>query len=146
MKKLITILSPTLLVSIALVASSCSDSDRGTTPQASSTALNGYLKVSAALFQDDLAGAQAAARDVAESGDLVLTAPAKALAEAPNIEAARKEFVALSKQAVALSEGEPGFHVGSCPMVENGLWVQTDTSVKNPYMGQKMPSCGSIKR
>lgn len=146
MKKITSTLAATLLTLTAVVLSSCSGSDEATKSQPSSTALDGYLKVSAALFQDDLAGAKAAAAEIAKYGDPALVAPARALADSPDIAAARKAFVSLSQPAVALSEGETGFHVMTCPMVENGLWVQTDTSVKNPYMGQKMPDCGTIKR
>jgi len=32
--------------------------------------------------------------------------------------------------------------VMTCPMVEDGRWLQDNEKVANPYMGQRMPACG----
>ncbi len=36
----------------------------------------------------------------------------------------------------------------SCPMYDNGkgaIWISETKDIKNPYLGKKMPTCGSVK-
>ncbi|MCA9644648.1 MAG: DUF3347 domain-containing protein, partial [Myxococcales bacterium] len=64
------------------------------------------------------------------------------------LEDARKAFGALSKQLVAvvatderLAKGE---HVFKCPMADGyAHWMQPTEQLSNPYMGQRMLTCGS---
>lgn len=146
MKNITFSLSALLLACAALIFASCSGSDDSATAESTSPVLDGYLEVSAALFNDDLARAKAAAAKIAEDGESSLAEPASGIAAAPSLQDARAKFVLLSKEAVSLAEGQDGLHVASCPMVKDGLWVQRDTSIKNPYMGQKMPGCGTLKK
>ena len=45
-----------------------------------------------------------------------------------------------------MAEGVEGQHVFTCPMAKAD-WLQTDSKqVSNPYMGKKMPTCGSLKK
>lgn len=81
-------------------------------------------------------------RNVAES--------AAHLAKAPKDDAkkVRVAFGEVSRSVVALLSLEPTLrkdrHVFSCPMAqEYKKWVQASAEVSNPYMGQRMQTCGS---
>jgi len=134
-----------------------------------------YFALSEALFDDqgeaartalaDLEGALAALR--AESlrpavGSLAwqdwLDATTDALAEpaapeAENLQALRVRFGRLSEALKALSGEVPELRpedlvVASCPMwtATDGEWIQRGDQVRNPFMGQAMPTCGVIER
>src|SRR5690606_2623159 len=70
------------------------------------------------------------------------------LALAETIIAARVDFSALSRALIALLGSDPRLaaerHLFSCPMAgEYGYWLQREQQIANPYMGQKMLTCGS---
>ena len=98
------------------------------------------------LANDDLPGTQAAATALAKVG---LAAQAEAVAKAPEIEAARVAFGDLSKAYLEQLTKEPdlqkgGLYAFRCPMATGyQKWVQTDETMKNPYMGKAMLECGS---
>ncbi len=100
--------------------------------------LFGYERVRAALAADDLAAAKSAASGIEDS------TPAVELAKAQSLNAARVAFKKLSVQAIPLAKGQAGYVVANCPMVGSD-WVQTTSKISNPYLGKKMPTCGSIK-
>lgn len=100
--------------------------------------LSSYETVRAALAVDNLAGAKAAAANIAAS------VPAAQLAKATSLNAARVAFKKLSEDAVQIAKGQEGFYVATCPMVGSD-WVQTTDKISNPYLGREMPTCGSIK-
>lgn len=115
-----------------------------------------YEKVRAALASDDLAAAKSAAAPLAK--DLAAVAKeqskaqpaadaAKKLASAASLAEAREAFKAVSKRAVHYAQGQKGFYIANCPMVDGGGgdWVQTSTKIRNPYFGKSMLTCGSIK-
>ena len=71
----------------------------------------------------------------------------------PDIEAARKAFDTISQQIIRL-EKEFGpvrsetTYRAFCPMAfdnKGAEWLQTDSTIANPYLGQAMPKCGEIK-
>lgn len=124
--------------------------------------LSQYESVRAALAADDLAATRKAAAAVATESNAApaepltpeqrerqaaFTATVKKIASADSLEAARDAFKQLSKRAVHLVEGKPGYHVAHCPMVPNkeGVWVQTSMEISNPYFGKAMLTCGSIE-
>ena len=115
-----------------------------------------YELVRAALAADDLAGAKKAAAVIAampvihhENG---VDAPpgyvqdARKFADVTSLDGGREVFVSLSKRAVHVAENKPGYFVMHCKMFPKGEgdWVQTSSTVNNPYMGKSMPSCGTI--
>ncbi|MDX1583855.1 MAG: efflux RND transporter periplasmic adaptor subunit, partial [Thermoanaerobaculia bacterium] len=79
------------------------------------------------------------------------TAAADRLREVSTIEDARAHFGELSSHLIAVvspvSGLRAGWHLFSCPMVEgeHNLWLQPSDQLENPYMGQEMPSCGSVE-
>ena len=54
----------------------------------------------------------------------------------------------MSRHLLALLRAEDslasGLHVFECPMADGyGRWVQPSADISNPYMGTRMPACGS---
>lgn len=124
-----------------------------------------YEQVRASLASDSLEGLDAratsirAALDAARQGasnlrpELTAALPegasaAHALGEARDAEAARKAFGELSRRLVALGTVDPrlvaGLSLFECPMTEGRQkWFQPAREPANPYMGERMPTCGS---
>jgi hypothetical protein len=113
-----------------------------------STLIPRYEKISAALVADDFAGAQAAARQLAAEADKFhragIAAAAHAVARAGGLAAARAAFKTLSNETIALARQQKGFFIMTCPMAQAD-WVQSTRAVANPYFGQAMPTCGTVK-
>ena len=67
------------------------------------------------------------------------------LAEASDLEAAREEFFFLTKPMAKYRKltGDENSIVAYCPMAQKA-WIQPDREIGNPYMGQKMPTCGEV--
>ena len=99
--------------------------------------LTGYEKVHTALAADDLSAAKSAAKDLGEEGSDI--------AQAGSLKDARAGFEKLSNRAKTLVAGQSGYHVAHCPML-NKDWVQTSTTIANPYGGKEMIACGEIQK
>jgi hypothetical protein len=111
------------------------------------TFLERYEAVRAGLAADDLGAARKASAGIIAGPDGAAEA-AKKISAADSIEAAREAFKALSKQAVSVADGQPGYYHAHCPMVpkQEGDWVQTSKKISNPYFGKAMATCGSIEQ
>ena len=112
--------------------------------------LKAYHQVHEALAKDDLAAAKKAATELAEKATpakCVSTAKhAGELAQSTSLETAREHFKPISEECIKMAEGVDGQYVFTCPMAK-AEWLQTDSKqVSNPYMGKKMPTCGSLKK
>jgi hypothetical protein len=118
-----------LMLSHGLRAADLSDADK--------RFLGSYEKIRAALAADDLARAKQAAAELPQEGG--------AIANADKIATARAEFAKLSDQAIKLAHGQSGYYVVNCPMVKKD-WVQTSTTISNPYAGKEMLTCGVVKK
>ena len=99
--------------------------------------LTSYEKIHIALAADDLAGAKTAATELGESGSDI--------AKANTLNVARAGFEKLSDKAVKLAARQSGYYVAHCPM-KNKDWVQTSTTISNPYGGKEMIGCGEIQK
>jgi hypothetical protein len=99
--------------------------------------LIGYEKVHTALAADDLASAKSAASDLGEDGSEI--------AKAHSLKDARASFEKLSARAKSMVAGQSGYYVLHCPMLKKD-WVQTSTTVANPYGGKEMVGCGEIQK
>src|SRR5438105_12315070 len=99
--------------------------------------LTSYEKIHVALAADDLADAKAAATELGDSGSDI--------AKANSLQEARSAFEKLSDQAKTMIAGQSGYYVAHCPML-NKDWVQTSTTISNPYGGKDMVGCGEIKK
>ncbi len=125
---LAAVIASTFIAVSAQAAATLSDKDK--------QFLAGYEKVHTALAADDLAGAKTAAGELGEEGG--------DLAKAASLEEARAGFEKLSERAKMLAAGRSGYHVVHCPMLKKD-WVQTSTTVTNPYTGKAMVSCGAVQ-
>ncbi|HUJ44623.1 MAG TPA: DUF3347 domain-containing protein [Opitutaceae bacterium] len=107
-----------------------------------------YERVALALSADDLAGAQAAARNLAaeaaKAADRDMASSANAVAHAGDLVRARASFKSLSAQAISLARHTKGYFILTCPMAQAD-WVQSTRTVANPYLGQTMLTCGEVK-
>ena len=99
--------------------------------------LTSYEKIHIALAADDLAGAKTAATELGESGNDI--------AKANSLNDARAGFEKLSVRAKTATAGQSDYHVAHCPML-NKDWVQTSTTISNPYGGKEMIGCGEIQK
>ena len=138
------------------IAASDKSTPKETKPEATKTspasnALEGYISVSTALYQDNLATAKSAAASIAKhNSKSTLAASAKQLSQAENIAEARSIFNTLSAAAIKAAKNKKNWKVAHCPMAngnKGGNWLQksTDKTVNNPYFGAAMPHCGGFK-
>jgi len=116
-------------LALSLQAADLSDQDK--------QFLAAYGKAHNALVADDLAGAKKAGPDLGPDG--------ADLSKSKSLDEARAAFGKLSDKAVKLASGQSGYYVAHCPM-KNKDWVQTSTTIANPYGGKEMVSCGEIKK
>jgi hypothetical protein len=114
--------------------------------------LEPYFPIRAALAGDTLDGVKDHADALAKADDEAVAKAAKALADAKEIEPARKSFGELSKALLAEVEAArkkgarlPDLYIFECPMAKPyGKWLQGKKEIGNPYMGAKMPRCGKL--
>ena len=112
--------------------------------------LEQYEMVRAGLAGDDLGIAKNGATNLATAvqeefaGSKPMIEAAQKLAASETIDDARASFGVISGELVKLVQGEQGIYVMNCPMVKNGVWIQTVSKIANPYMGKKMLECGEI--
>ena len=73
-------------------------------------------------------------------------------ANAGKIEHQREHFVMMSKDITDLiktsGNGGQTLYKDFCPMANDGkgaTWISEVKEIKNPYLGSKMPDCGSVK-
>ncbi|MEH0153542.1 efflux RND transporter periplasmic adaptor subunit [Limibacter armeniacum] len=69
-----------------------------------------------------------------------------------SIEEVRKIFLPVSEQMIGLAQslmsGSGTMYVQHCPMADNNKgadWLSLDSTVKNPYFGASMLTCGEVK-
>lgn len=120
------------------------------------TVLDHYLKVGAALAKDSFAGVSEPAKAMVQAirGDSMQMLPpqvvkhAQALAQAADLAGARAAFKPLSESLIKyLTDHKvpPGtFHEVYCPMAK-ASWLQADRTVRNPYLGAAMSTCGQVR-
>jgi|SRR5438552_10554498 len=114
---------------LSLQAANLSDQDK--------QFLTTYGKAHDALVADDLASAKEAGTDLGPDG--------ADLSKSKSLDEARAAFGKPSDKAAKLAAGQSGYHVAHCPML-NKDWVQTSTTIANPYGGKGMISCGEIQK
>ena len=99
--------------------------------------LASYEKAHLALTSDNLDGAKAAAPELGDAG--------ADLGKSASLKDARAAFEKLSDKAKQLTSGQSGYYVVNCPMLKKD-WVQTSTTIANPYGGKDMATCGAVKK
>lgn len=124
--------------------------------------LQDYMKIKNALVNDDYAQVKQSATAMKKSLEELelnkeqhkeLKGVVANLAKAGDIQAQRKQFALLSQhlyqlvQNTNLSDGP--LYVQHCSMALGGgqgaIWISHEEQVRNPYMGQRMPGCGTLE-
>lgn len=116
-----------------------------------------YILLKDALVASDADKAKKAAGDLQKSLAAVSNGK-KAMDEASKVSSAadledqRKAFSALSNEMTALVKtgklSSGSLFVEFCPMANNnegGFWLSNDKQIKNPYFGDAMLKCGTVK-
>lgn len=116
--------------------------------------INAYLDVKESLVNsnpEDVIDASSSLYDHVEKS-AAFKASVKALAESKELEAQRKQFEVVSNELYELvknSEELPQtLYWQYCPMAFNNAgayWLSGEKKIQNPYFGDKMLSCGSVK-
>lgn len=118
---------------------------------------NNYLKLKDVLVSSDVAGAQAASKDLATAlanvdGCENTASLANKIAAADDLKTQRMHFIALSSDIIALMKhtdiNSGALYVQHCPMANEGkgaYWLAAEKEVRNPYYGDEMLNCGSVE-
>ena len=131
--------------------------------------LEEYLNVKEALVEDEYENAKREAGNLVslfnsvEQRELLemkrlsgqqqkeLSLISQKLAEAQDIETLRAYFAALSNKLYELAQADlltnKTLYWQHCPMAldnKGANWLSLEEEIQNPYMGQKMPECGSV--
>lgn len=125
-----------------------------------------YMDVKNALFNDNFEQAKQAASEfqktlqglngtetiLSDAQKTELQQSANKLAQANDIASMRDQFSAVSQQLYQVVQNKDmtneKLYWQHCPMAMNGKganWLSMEEQVQNPYMGQKMPRCGSVQ-
>jgi hypothetical protein len=115
-----------------------------------------YLQAQVALSADQFDGVAAHGEAIAKAAATLgpdaegIVAGAKKLAAATDIAAARTAFgevsTALTEHAEKTKSGfGPDVRLAYCPMV-NKPWLTKDQTIRNPYYGASMLTCGNFKK
>ena len=71
---------------------------------------------------------------------------------AEDVEVQRNQFDFLSQAMIksirAFGTNDKTYYVQYCPMAKDNQgadWISTEAQIKNPYFGDKMMKCGSVK-
>ena len=132
---------------------------------------NQYINLKNALTKDNGDNAQTAARELFAAIDKVpmdkltadkhkiwkeyadkLSYDAEHIKGTNDLDHQREHFTNLSanmyKAMKALNINSSDMYYQFCPMADDGkgaYWVSEQSKISNPYMGKKMPTCGSTK-
>ena len=120
-----------------------------------------YMDIRSALVNDKYEQVKQAASDMQKSIEGTelnreqrnqLKESAGKLAEAEDIKSQRQAFAQLSQQLYQVVQNnnvtDKPLYWQHCPMAMGGQganWLSYEEKVQNPYMGQRMPGCGSVK-
>ena len=114
-----------------------------------------YIEIKNALVNDNFEEVKQAAMDLQSSLESEyseeLNSSLLQLTEAEDIEAQRQAFAQLSQQLYEVVQNKElsnkTLYWQHCPMALGGQganWLSYEEQVRNPFMGQKMPGCGSV--
>lgn len=120
-----------------------------------------YLKIQVSLADDELSGARKGAESFLSMLDdgkpseslAALRGPAQSLADSEDIAGAREAFLELSNGFIEVIKAKGAaddltLYVAHCPMAfgnKGADWLQSETTVANPYYGDRMLRCGMIR-
>lgn len=138
-----------ILILFLLLPASCVSAE--TNPAVAT--LDAYLKIGAALSQDQHSEALKHTKDLNnavsninnEKAKAALTPIIEELSKTKDLDSARKSYEQLSSKLNTVKE-DLGIQADEyyCPMVKK-TWLQKDSKIVNPYVGKDMASCGEKK-
>ena len=120
-------------------------------------AYNQYLHLKDALVSSKAEEAKKAAKELEQSLEALpngkkATQVAKNISTSSDITEQRKSFSALSNEITSLVKGSKltsgSIYLEYCPMANNNegaFWLSNEKEIKNPYFGDAMLKCGSVK-
>lgn len=124
-------------------------------PQPAATVFDNYVRIQTSLAQDSLQDVRKEAlavvwaleADTSKQFSVTVAQQAKAVANATDLRGVREAFKPFSKSLIDYASKNPTLtasyrHV-HCPMA-NADWLQTDSTVSNPYLGKGMAHCGEF--
>lgn len=117
----------------------------------SKSAADAAKKLASEIKKVDMAGLGEAEHQTWMKVKTELEKSALQISSASNIENQRSSFIGLSDLIYKLakdSETEIELYYQFCPMANNNkgaYWISKENSVKNPYYGSKMMTCGEVK-
>ena len=118
--------------------------------------LAGYMNIGNALTEDNNGSAREEAinllNDATALNKTHMKKTLEQLSKATDLDGQRKHFATLSKELYTIYkeidlDGET-LYWNHCPMAMEGKganWLSLTEKINNPYMGQMMPGCGSVK-
>ena len=116
-----------------------------------------YIHLKDALVGSNASEAKLAAGDLQKSlmgvnGGKKAADEAAKLAEIKDLDDQRKAFSTLSNEMTSLVKNgklaSGALYLEHCPMANNnegGFWLSNEKQIKNPYFGDAMLKCGSVK-
>lgn len=114
--------------------------------------MTSYMEIKDALVSDNPENASKAAKEMMEMSEMGdMQSSLKGIADSKDLKEQRKSFSELSKQMYNMDKsGNMGktMYWNHCPMAMGGdgaNWLSMNEKISNPYMGQKMPGCGSVQ-
>lgn len=105
-----------------------------------------YLKIQTQLAADSMDGIQKAAKELATAtSDPQIKAIAQKMAGDGDLKSVREHFKELSgpMDSWAKANHPKGVDRVRCPMA-GANWLQTKGSIRNPYYGREMLTCGDV--
>jgi hypothetical protein len=111
-----------------------------------------YLVIQDLLAGDKVDGIKAPAQAIEQQASgmgeqgVAMAAAAKALEAAADLKTAREAFGLLSDAVIDATKGQDlgDVRVAFCPMV-NRSWLQKEATIRNPYYGSSMLTCGEFR-
>ena len=147
------------LLLLAFVAAGAVHAQNKVDP-AAARLLGAYLKIKDALVAGNAVNAAANADSFVTAGNMmdykvisednirILTADAGRIAASKNLQQQRTVFANLSKNMVAVAQAvrlsDDPLYIQYCPM-QKASWLSADKSIKNPYYGSAMLTCGQVQ-
>lgn len=123
--------------------------------QATSPVVAAYMDIKNALVKDDSQAAQKAATVMMNEEEVnhEMKNHLDMIAGSSDLKQQRKYFSQLSNDLYGMAKNrkitdKATLYWNHCPMAMNGEganWLSMSEKISNPYMGQKMPGCGSVK-
>lgn len=112
-----------------------------------------YMDIKNALVSDDSEQASKFAENMLETLGVkgAVKISLQGIAGSNDLKEQRKHFRELSEEMYRMAkEGDMGetLYWNHCPMAMNNTganWLSMNEKISNPYMGQKMPGCGSVQ-